>query len=459
MSDDLPEISPPADPKRVAVESEAYTVGRASAKARELPQTPGVYLMKDAAGRVIYIGKAKNLRARVGSYFLKAAAEDRRTADLVREIVDLDVIEAESEVDALLVEARLIKDVQPKFNQDLKDDKTFPYLEITTREDFPRVEFTREPHERGTKLYGPFAGAGSLRGAMQVLQKIFKFRTCTLDIDEREEKWRWYRPCLLASIGQCSAPCNLRISKEDYRRDVHRLRMFLEGNKRKLLDEMQSEMRAAAAALQFEKAARLRDEIHMLETLDDRGELETHVQPEVFFVDPKKGIAGLQKVLKLPQAPRTIEGVDIAHLGGGETVASLVQFIDGLPFKPNYRRYKIRDVQGVDDYASLREVIARRYQRLHDDSQMFPDLLLIDGGKGQLAGGLEAFRALGIEPPAVISLAKREEEVYTTVGDEPLRLSRHSYALRLLQYVRDEAHRFAQHYHHILRRKSMLGDS
>ncbi|HEX3725008.1 MAG TPA: excinuclease ABC subunit UvrC [Pirellulales bacterium] len=414
--------------------------------------------MKDAAGRVIYVGKAKNLRARVGSYFLKAAAGDRRTADLVREIVDLDFIAAESEVDALLVEARLIKDVQPKFNQDLKDDKSFPYLEITTREDFPRVEFTREPHERGTKLYGPFASAGSLRGAMQVLQRIFKFRTCTLDIEEHDEKWRWYRPCLLASIGQCSAPCNLRISKEEYRRDVARLRTFLEGNKRKLLDEMKDEMRAAATALQFEKAARLRDEIHMLETLDERGELETHVQPEVFFVDPKKGLAGLQKVLKLAEPPRTIEGVDIAHLGGGETVASLVQFIDGLPFKPNYRRFKIREVRGVDDYASLREVIARRYQRLHDDAQIFPNLLLIDGGKGQLSAGVDAFRELAIEPPTMISLAKQEEELFLVGQTEPLRLSRHSYALRLLQYVRDEAHRFAQHYHHILRRRSMLGD-
>jgi excinuclease ABC subunit C len=433
-------------------------IRRAAAKVREFPQTPGVYLMKDSAGRVIYVGKAKNLRARAGSYFLKAAAEDRRTADLVREIADIDFLDADSEVDALLAEARLIKDVQPKFNQDLKDDKTFPYLEITTREDYPRVEFTREPRTSGSKLYGPFASASGLRGAMQVLQKIFKFRTCTLDIDEHEEKWRWYRPCLLASIDQCSAPCNLRISKEDYRRDIQRLRMFLEGNKKKLLKEMREEMTAAAADKRFEKAARLRDEIHMLETLDERGELDTHVQPEVFFVDPKKGLAGLQKVLKLERPPRTIEGVDIAHLGGGETVASLVQFIDGLPFKPNYRRFKIRDVQGVDDFASIREVIARRFQKLHDDAAVFPELLLIDGGKGQLSSAMTAFRELDITPPVVISLAKREEEVFLPEQDEPLRLSRHSFALRLLQYVRDEAHRFAQHYHHILRRKSMLGE-
>ena len=217
-------------------------------------------------------------------------------------------------------------------------------------------------------------------------------------------------------------------------------------------------MRTAAAALKFERAARLRDEIHMLETLDERGELDTHVQPEVFYVDPKKGLAGLQKVLKLASPPRTIEGVDIAHLAGGQTVASLVQFIDGLPFKPNYRRFKIRDVAGVDDFASIREVIARRFQRLHDDAEMFPDLLLIDGGKGQLSAALGTFAELGITPPAVISLAKRDEEIFVAGGDEPLRLSRHSFALRLLQYVRDEAHRSAQHYHHILRRKSMLGE-
>jgi excinuclease ABC subunit C len=414
--------------------------------------------MKDAAGRVIYVGKAKNLRARAGSYFLQAAGLDRRTADLVREIVDIEYLDAESEVDALLVESRLVKDIQPKYNQDLKDDKSFPYLEIYTREDFPRVEFTRTPSDRGTKLYGPFASAGALRGAIQVLQKIFKFRTCSLDIDDGDEKWRWFRPCLLASINQCTAPCNLRISKEEYQRDIHRLRMFLEGKKRQLLDEMRGEMAEAAKELKFEKAARLRDEIHLLETLDKRGELDEHVQPEVFFIDPKKGLSGLRKVLKLAEAPRTIEGVDIAHLGGEETVASLVRFIDGLPFKPGYKRFKIRGVTGIDDFRSIHEVVARRFTRLHDEMEIFPDILLIDGGKGQLNAAMAAFKELGIAPPTVISIAKREEEIFIPGQEEPLRLSRHAYALRLLQYVRDEAHRFAQHYHHLLRRKSTFGE-
>lgn len=430
----------------------------AAAKVRTFPTTPGVYLMKDAVGRVIYVGKAKNLRSRAGSYFLKAAALERRTAELVKEIHDIDFMPADSEVDAVLAEARLIKDIQPRFNSDLKDDKTFPYLEITTREDFPRVEFTREPSERGTKLYGPFPSAGSLRAAINVLQKIFKFRTCSLDIDEHDERWRWFRPCLLASIEQCTAPCNLRISKEDYRRDIHRLQMFMQGQKASLLKEMRAEMTAAAKDLKFEVAARLRDEIHQLETLHDRGELDEHVQPEVFYVDPQKGLNGLKQVLKLAQTPRTIEGVDIAHLGGGETVASLVQFIDGLPFKPGYKRYKIRGVTGIDDFKSIHEVVARRFQRLHDEGNSFPDILLVDGGKGQLSAAMDAFTSLEITPPTVISLAKREEEIYLPGQSEPLVLSRHAYSLRLLQYVRDEAHRFAQHYHHILRRKNSLGE-
>ena len=432
---------------------------RALAKVREFPHVPGVYLFKDVAGIVIYVGKATDLRSRAGSYFLKAAFEDPRTSHWIREICDADYMECDSEVDALLVESRLIKDIQPRYNKEQKDDKTFPYLMITTREDFPRVEVTREPRDRGVKLFGPFPSAGSLRGAVQVLQRIFKFRTCSLDIVENDERWRWFRPCLLASINQCTAPCNLRINKADYRRDIHRLQLFLEGDKKLLLKQMREEMQAAAKELQFERAARLRDEIQMLETLDQRGELDTHAQPEVFYIDPHKGLEGLRRVLKLNDVPRTIEGVDIAHLQGGQTVASLVQFIDGLPFKPGYRRFKIREVTGIDDFRSIHEVVARRYKRLHDEGDMFPDIVLIDGGRGQLNAALAAFREQELPLPTLLSLAKREEEIYLPGEEEPLRLSRHAFALRLLQSVRDEAPRFAQHYRHLLRKKSTLGSA
>ena len=460
MSDSEPtdDTEPAAEtPVERATFAHDFMFRKAANKVREFPQVPGVYLLKDAAGRVIYVGKATNLRSRAGSYFLKAAQVDFRTRDWVTDICDADYVECDSEVDALLMEARLIKDVQPKHNKELKDDKSFPYLMITTREDFPRVEVTRTPPDRGVKLYGPFANAGALRGAIQVLQRVFKFRTCSLDIEEDDERWQWFRPCLLASIDQCTAPCNLRIGKEEYRKDIRRLQLFLDGKRNSLLKQMRDEMAHASKALEFEKAARLRDEIRMLETLDDRGELDTHAQPEVFYIDPKKGLAGLRKVLKLDKTPRTIEGVDIAHLQGGQTVASLVQFIDGLPFKPGYRRFKIHRAAN-DDFRSIHEVVARRFKRLHDESEMFPDILLIDGGKGQLNAAMAAFREHEITPPVVLSLAKKEEEIFLPGQSDPVRLSRHAFALRLLQYVRDEAHRFAQHYHHLLRRKATLDE-
>lgn len=427
-------------------------------KVKQFPAAPGVYLMKDAQGRVLYIGKAKNLRNRAGHYFTKAAAEDPRTADLVKLIADIDFLPAESEVDALLLEARLVKDIQPRFNVGLKDDKSFPYLQIRVREDFPRVEFTRAPRRRGVKLYGPFTSAKSLRYAMQVLQRLFQFRTCALDIRESDPRWRWFRPCLLHSIHQCTAPCNFRVTKEEYRKQIRALRLVLEGKKDRLLAEMERDMQAASTALQFERAARLRDDINALKKLGLRGDVDRNLQPQVFALEPRKGLLGLRKVLGLPKVPRSLEGVDIAHLGGQETVASLVKFIDGLPFKPGYRRYRIKSVEGIDDFASIREVVTRRFRRLSREEEVFPDILLIDGGKGQLNAALDAFQILHIEPPCLISLAKREEEIYRPGEGEPLRLGRHSAALRLLQYVRDEAHRFAQHYHHILRRKKLQGE-
>ena len=433
----------------------------AAEKIKTFPHTPGVYLMKDAAERVIYIGKAKDLRNRAGSYFHKAALEDARTAPLVPEIKDVDYIETESEVDALLLEARLIKDIQPKYNRDLKDSKTFPYLQIRMREPFPRVEITRTPKDHGVKLFGPFTHSSGLRGAILTLQKIFKFRTCTLDIQINDDRWRWFRPCILHSIHQCSAPCHFRITPREYRKNVHRLVRVLEGRKKQLLAELHREMQRAADEKRYEAAADLRDQIHDLSSLDQRGNVDTHLQPELFAVDPRRGVLGLQKVFKLEKIPRIIEGIDIAHLGGNDMVASLVRFIDGLPFKPGYRRYKIKSVSGIDDFACIAEVVMRRFSLSEPqslDCEPVPDILLIDGGKGQLNSALSALEHATQQPGLIISLAKQEEEIYAPNQEEPIKLSRHSFALRLLQYVRDESHRFAQHYHHLLRRKRFTPD-
>ncbi len=427
-------------------------------KVRTFPTGPGVYLMKDAGGNVIYVGKAKSLRNRAGSYFSKEAANDARIRDWIGFIKDIDFIETADPIAAMFTEARMIKDLRPKFNKDLKDDKTFPYLQIRTREEYPRVEITRKPRQKGVRLYGPFTNTKQLRMAVDVLQRLFQFRSCTLDIKSSETKWKWFRPCLLHSIRRCTAPCNFRVTRDEYRMQIKKLIFILEGKKDKLIRRMEREMVAASEDLNFEKAKRIRDEVGSLRNLDLRGNSKTDLQPEVFPIDPKKGLLGLQKILGLAKKPRTIEGMDIAHISGTDTVASLVSFLDGLPFKPGYRRFKIKSVEGVDDFASMREVVTRRFRRLNEEDEVFPDILLIDGGKGQLNAALDAFKNLGIDPPCLISLAKQEEEIFRPGESESIKLSRHSAALRLLQYVRDEAHRFAQHYHHMLRRKRMTGE-
>lgn len=426
------------------------------ATAHALPKKPGCYLMKDAAGSVLYVGKAADLRSRVSSYFADAADLAPDKARMVAQVAAIDYLEAASEVDALLTEARLIKDLRPPFNIRLLDDKSFPYLELTTAEEFPGVYFSRQPDPR-SKLYGPFVSPRDLRAALPILQKIFKFRTCDLEISEADPKRRFQRPCLLHYIDLCYAPCAAYISREEYRGTIRRLQRFLEGKRRPLLTVMRRQMMELSDARRFEEAAHLRDQLRAIESLAERGVLDVHVQPEVFQQDPQDGLKALAKLVGRDQI-RTIEGCDIANLSGRETVGSLVQFVDGRPFKAGYRRFRIKTVEGQNDFASIGEVVFRRFRRLRDEEQTLPDLLLIDGGAGQLAAAVEALKAAGTPNVTALGLAKRAEEIYLVDRPDPLDLPRTSPALKLLQYVRDEAHRFAQHYHHILRRKSVLGE-
>jgi excinuclease ABC subunit C len=428
--------------------------------AKALPKTPGVYLMKDSQGRVIYIGKAASLRDRVCSYFQAATRLEHKKSGLIDQIVTFEILHTDTEVEALLAENRLIKDIQPRYNARLLDDKTFPYLMITTDEEFPGIYVTREPRTKGVKLYGPFTSVHSLKEAVTLLQKAFKFRTCHLEISESDDSRRFFRPCLLYPIKQCTAPCAAKISKETYRSDINRLIRFLDGEKKSVLRTMEKEMLEASKDQNFELAARLRDEIKALTSLGQRagkGDQE-YWQPEAFVTDPKEGIEKLQDALSLPEPPRIVEGIDIAHLQGGELVGSKVCFIDGVPFKDAYRRYKIKHGQGNNDYLSIQEVVTRRYREAGASNELFPDVILIDGGLGQLHAAMDVFKTMDVKPPMVISLAKKEELVFIQARSEPIRLARNNAGLRLLQYIRDEAHRFAQHYHHILRRKSLLDE-
>lgn len=438
-------------------------LGELRDKAAALPTSPGVYLFKDAAGVVLYIGKAKSLRSRVSSYLQPSAdllasrgPEIRRmVGDLA---VNVDVLECDSEVDALLQENRLIKDIQPRFNERLKDDKTFPYLQVTTAEDFPAVSITRAPQPERAKLFGPFVSPADLRAALPLMQRAFKFRTCKLEIAEGDQARRHFRPCILYSIKQCTAPCAALVSRDDYAQQITRFRQFLESKGSRVRADLSSEMKAAAERLDFERAAELRDQLRALEGLQKRGLVHEDVQPEVFFIDPAEGLARLGELLNLPAPPRVIEGIDIAHLAGEGLCGAMVCFIDGRPLKSAYRRYKIKTVSGSDDVACIREVVWRRYKLAGMAEELFPDIILIDGGKGQLAAAGSAFDDLACRPPVLTALAKKQEELFVTGREEPIRLPRRDPALRLLQSVRDEAHRFAQHYHHILRRKATLDE-
>ncbi len=439
---------------------------------RELPTTPGVYFLKGADDVVLYIGKAKSLRSRVASYFQPgsdlAASRGPKIVEMAARVCAVDVLETENEVDAMLKEARLIKDVRPPYNTDQTDDKTFPYLEITTREDFPGVYITRKPRSKGTRLFGPFANVKDLRAVLVELQKIFRFRTCNLEISECDPKRRFFRPCLLYSIKQCTAPCGARIEKAEYRKVIQDLIRFLRSKRSTVLRWLRKEMDEASKNLAFEKAAMFRDRIRLIEGLDDRGTPDEHVQPEVFAADPAEALVKLRELLGGSNQVRIVEGMDIANLSGQEAVGSLVKFIDGRPFKSGYRRFKIKTVSGIDDYAMIAEVVRRRYKYALRGEELWPDLILIDGGLGHLHAAEAAFNAMlaecrsqgltEVERPHTMmaSLAKREEEIYIQGQSQPLRLPAHSPVRKLLQYVRDEAHRFAQHYHHILRDKKMF---
>ncbi len=416
--------------------------------------------MKDSGDKVLYIGKAKNLRSRVASYFQPgvdlSASRGPKIVEMLCKVETVDILETPNEVDAVLKEARLVKDIRPPYNTDLVDDKTFPYLEITSREDFPGVYITRKPRQKGSRLFGPFTSAKDLRGVLVVLQKIFRFRTCNLNISEDDSKRRFFRPCLLYSIKQCTAPCGAKIDKDEYKKIITDLVKFLRSKRSIILRQLRKQMAEASGAFQYEKAAMFRDRIRLIERLDQRGTPDENVQPEVFAADPTEALIKLRELLQKPEPVRIIEGIDVAHISGAESVGSLVKFIDGKPFKSGYRRFKIKTVKGIDDYAMIAEVVKRRYKYAMRGEELWPDLVLIDGGLGHLRAAEKALKEMKAPDITIASIAKKEEDIYLQGKSKPLKLAANSPVRKLLQYVRDEAHRFAQHYHHILRGKKML---
>ena len=568
-------------------------------QARALPERPGVYLMKDARGQVLYIGKARRLRSRVRSYFGSGRSMERRIHALVEQIETLDHVVTSNEAEALLLEATLVKRHQPVYNVRLKDDKHYPYLKVDVQEDWPRVTITRRVEQDGARYFGPYASAGSVRRTLDVVKKLFPWRSCTKTITGSDP-----RPCLDYYIKRCIAPCTAYCTPEEYREVIDQTLLFLEGRSGDVLRHVEQQMHEAADGLEFERAARLRDQAEAIRRVTERQRMATtnsldadvfalargddEACVQVFFVRgtvvadtdsfmldgareapdagdgeilgaflaqfyesatyvprsvllsqapadreqlrealraqrggaveiavPERGelralvataeenarealamhrvrwladrdktaaaLSTLQDELDLPERPRRIECYDISTIQGSDTVASMVVFEDGRPRNDQYRRFRIRSVEGQDDFASMREVLTRRFKRLAErrreqlergDEQeppgneadavetseaapwdAVPGLVVIDGGRGQLGAALDVLRDLGLGDVPACGLAKREEEIYVADLAEPVRLPRTSQALYLLQRVRDEAHRFAVTYHRTVRGK------
>jgi len=538
-------------------------------KAAQLPLSPGVYLYKDAGGRVIYVGKAKSLRLRVRSYFSDERLADVKTGTLISEALDVDYILVDNEKEALALENNLIKQWQPRFNILLRDDKTYPYIKLTA-EKYPRVYVTRRLRKDGATYYGPYFPGNLAHRLVHFIHRHFLVPSCKVDLTRYHPK-----PCLQYHIHRCLGPCVEGLtSGEEYGRAVHHVRLFLEGRHGDLARELRARMEAASEATRFEEAASLRDLLATAEELDERQKMAAaqgrdidifavYAEPplvalnvfhlrngqivdrrEYFWEDqeefdqaqflsallkqiyldqryvpgiihvpvdfedrealeellsekrnakveihtPQRGqkkalldLVGanakhsfearfrvlkpssrtiqdaLQDALNLPEPPRRIECFDISHIQGTDKVASMVVWEDGRMKKSDYRKFIIRTVIGNDDFASMREVVTRRYSRLQQEKQPMPGLVLIDGGIGQLHAAADALEAIGIINQPLASIAKREEIIYVySQEDEPIVLDRFSPILHLVQSIRDEAHRFAVTFHRTRRNAQRL---
>jgi excinuclease ABC subunit C len=449
-------------------------------KLREVPHKPGVYLMKDRLKRVIYVGKARDLRKRLGQYFMpsRRMTADLKTRALLDSVWNFEVHLVRNEPEALLLEGKLIKEFRPKYNVSFRDDKRFLLVKVNLSDVIPRFQLTRLKKDDGCRYFGPFAHAGALRTTLKWMKKRFGIRACRVLEPGQSD----YNRCMDHIIKNCSAPCIRRVTLDEYKGRVLEACEFLEGQSQEMLKQIEIEMKRAAENLEFEKAAEMRN------MLDD---LRRTTRPARRFergslprsIDPKADLESLADALRLPGPPNVMECFDISNISDAHIVASMVSFRNGVPDKSNYRRYRIKAVKGQDDFASMAEVVRRRYSRvllenrhaapdLAEFSQesaeesaariqrtiperlvRVPDLIVVDGGKGQLSSACKELQRLGLENVAIIGLAKEFEEIYRPGRPLPLRLPDDSGALQLLQRIRDEAHRFANGYHQLLMKK------
>ena len=428
-------------------------------KVRRLPHKPGVYLMKDRLGQTIYVGKAKDLKKRVSTYFQasrKLLVSQPKVRAMIDLIHDFDLIIVKSEAEALLLEGQLIKKYKPRYNTDFTDDKRFLLVRVDLREPLPRFRLTRNRTDSKSRYFGPFAHSSHLRKTLAELRRKFGILLSDAKpVDLGNGNWRLYDDARAEIYEHPN-----EITQADYQARLDAACEFLDGKAREWLAELKEQMQAAAQGRHYEKAAQLRDRITALEQTAKR--TRKFERPLHDPVPKSEILERLKTELQLPSLPEHMECFDISHISGNFCVASMVAFAHGKPDRKNYRRFKIKSFIGNDDFRAMEEVVGRRYRRLHDEAKAFPDLIIIDGGAGQVTSALKALLGQGLEPPALIGLAKKNETIIFSDGREPLNLSHHDPALRLLQHIRDEAHHFANSFNAELRskrlRESILDD-
>lgn len=421
-------------------------------KIRQLPHEPGVYLMKDRFGQIIYVGKAKNLKKRVSTYFQpsRKTMEHPKIRALIHSIADFEIMEVHSEPEALLLEGRLIKEWKPRYNTDFTDDKRFLLVRLNRRDPIPAFRLVRNRLEDGATYFGPFAHSGLLRKTLAEMRK--KFGVILGDTWPREiapNQYQLYNDVRAELYGHPNL-----VSREEYAARLEEASRFLEGKAQEWLEDLREEMRICALNQHYERAAELRDMILALEkTIHPTRKFERNpIRPAI---NDQEALEALQELLNLKEPPNSIECFDISHISGTFVVASMVHFANGKPDKKRYRRYQIRSFVGNDDFRAMEEVVSRRYFRLYKEQQPFPDLIVIDGGKGQVGAALRAFIAQDLPQPMLIGLAKREETILFSDGREPIIPSRQNPGLRLLQRIRDESHRVANAYNASLRSRKL----
>ncbi|MDP6892121.1 MAG: excinuclease ABC subunit UvrC [Verrucomicrobiota bacterium] len=423
-------------------------------KLSKIPHKPGVYLMRDRFGTVIYVGKARALRKRVSQYFHPSRRQgwDLKLAALIEAIEDFDVHIVKSEPEALLLEGKLIKEFKPRYNVSFRDDKNFLLIKVNLKDAIPRFTFTRMRQQDGAKYFGPFVSSGACRRTTTMLRKKFNLRGCRPLVPTKRD----FKHCLYGHLQHCSAPCAGKVTLEEYRKQVAAACDFLEGQTEEWEKEIEAEMQKASADLDFEKAARCRDIIQDLRETTRKTRKFSRIPTNLpGAIDVERDLGSLALALNLPAPPERIEGFDISNISGTFMVASMVSFLNGKPDRAQYRRYRIKSVTKQDDFACIAEVVRRRYGRLKKEKRQMPDLILVDGGKGQLGMARRELSRLGLEYLPTIGLAKEFEEIYQADKRDPLKLSRESGALMLLQRVRDESHRFANTYNSELRAKKI----